>query len=903
MESNLFKYIWRHSRLDQGFVLGLVLISLPFYFLSLNLPKAIVNQGIQGKGFASPNDTVPFLRIELPDWLSAGGGTLFDGLALDQMGLLLALSFAFLALVIVNGVFKFVINTLKGQLGERMLRRLRYELGDRILRFPLLELRKVKQAEMATMVKDEVEPLGGFIGDAFVTPAFLGGQALTALFFILWQSLWLGLVAGGIVLVQAFLIPRLRRPILALGRQRQLTARQLAGRIAELVDGAVEIHANDGSNLERADLSSRLGRIFAIRYEIYRRKFFVKFLNNFLAQVTPFIFYAGGGLLALSGKLDIGALVAVIAAYKDLPSPIKELIDWDQQRNDVQIKYEQVIDQFQPSTLLDPARQDADADADIPLAGSLSVASVSLADDSGGALVEGVSFEAGLTEHVAIIGESGSGKDYLTLLLAGLVAPSGGRVRIGGHNVASLPEAVIGRRFGYVGQETYLFAGSLHENLIYGLKHRPLDEPQYEGAALRRRQREIAESLRAANAAFDLAADWVDYRAAGASGPDDLVENLLTLATLVGLESDLYRFGLAGSIDPDKQPELAADILEARGALAERLAELDASDLVVRFDAETYNHNATLAENLLFGTPTRPAYESDALGDNPLVLSVLREEGLLQKLHEMGTEIARTMVEIFADLPPSHPFFEQFSFIEADDLPIFRSLLTRVEKASVDALSEGERRLLLRLPFKYIEARHRLSLIDERSAAQIVAARKRLAEALEAQDPGAVELYRPDAYNDAASLQDNILFGRLAYGKAAAEETVTRAITEVLDTHDLKATVLEVGLDFNVGVGGKRLSSTQRQRIGFARALIKRPDIFIVNDAAAVMDAVSQSRLMARILDERKGKSVIWATQRAQAAERFDRVLVMRGPRLVEQGSYRELKESGRAFAEMIAAE
>ena len=66
-------------------------------------------------------------------------------------------------------------------------------LFDRVLRFPIPYFRKVKQAEVATMIKDEVEPLGGFIGDAFVQPAFLGGQALTALAFILIQSMWLGM--------------------------------------------------------------------------------------------------------------------------------------------------------------------------------------------------------------------------------------------------------------------------------------------------------------------------------------------------------------------------------------------------------------------------------------------------------------------------------------------------------------------------------------------------------------------------------------------------------------------------------------------------------------------------------------------------------------------------------------
>src|SRR3546814_2199201 len=105
------------------------------------------------------------------------------------------------------------------------------------------------------------------------------------------------------------------------------------------------------------------------------------------------MFYAGGGLLAISGRLDIGALVAVIAAYKDLPSPIKELIDWDQQRLDVQIKYEQVIDQFQLPQLIDPARQSVDIDPGTPLAGDIVASALTLLAENDQPLVRSRSEE------------------------------------------------------------------------------------------------------------------------------------------------------------------------------------------------------------------------------------------------------------------------------------------------------------------------------------------------------------------------------------------------------------------------------------------------------------------------------------------------------------------------------
>src|SRR2546421_2621478 len=387
LERSLFGFIIRYSKRDQLLIVPLVVASMVVYYLSLDLPKTIINQAIQGVSFPSADSVKRFL-----------------GLDLERIPYLFALSGLFLGLIVLNGWLKFQINTMKGWMGERMLHRLRYALFDYILRFPLTRFRRVKPAEMATMIKDEVEPLGGFIGEALITPLFLGGQALTAMFFILYQQVALGMIALGIVLVQAVLIPRLRRRLLVLGRERQLTARALAGRIAEGVDGAAEIHANDTSNYERAEISPRLGRIFRIRLELYQRKFMVKFLNNFLSQVTPFLFYTVGGYFVIMGSLDIGALVAVIAAYKDLPAPVKELIDWDQQRMDVEIKYNQVVEQFAAEEVAPAGMQAPIETPALSGEGRLKAARLSLLDDGGTRVVDEVSFECGMNEHIAICG-------------------------------------------------------------------------------------------------------------------------------------------------------------------------------------------------------------------------------------------------------------------------------------------------------------------------------------------------------------------------------------------------------------------------------------------------------------------------------------------------------------------
>jgi putative ABC transport system ATP-binding protein len=902
MERNLFKYIWRHSWRDQVYILVIVALLQVFYFISLDLPKRIVNDGIRGDAFKKADvHTLPFMHVSVGPYPSIGlpEVTLFGGIPLDQMQYLFALCFSYLFFVVLNGWMKQWVNTEKGRLGERMLRRLRFELYDRILQFPLGHFRKVKQAEIATMIKDEVEPLGGFIGDAFIQPAMLAGQALTALYFIFLQNFWLGGLTFAILAVQMAVIPKLRVKVRLLARERQITARALAGRIAESVDGAIEIHTNDTSNYERADIVDRLGKIFLIRFELYKRKFFVKYLNNMLAATTPFLFYLIGGYLALNSRFDTGSLLAAINAYKDLPDPIKQLIDWDQQRQDVQIKYDQVMEQFNPDGMLPPQLQSLDGVQDVDPA-PLAINNLALIDDQGTRLVEDVNLEIAPDMHVAVIGTGASGKEYLGMVLGRLARPAAGQLRYGNQDLLALPESVTGRRFAYVGEESYFFPLSLRENLLYGLKHRPVQAARYEGESLRHFERRMREAKRAGNPWLDPGDDWLDLQGAGVASLPELYSRVVDLLKAVEFDEDVYQFGLRGRLDPVRDEDIAAEFLEARRNLRERLQRPDVAALVDPFDPARYNKNMTVAENLLFGTAVGPEFAPDNLANNEYLRTTLRRLGLGDDLVNMGRKIAETMVEIFADLPPGHPFFEQYAFISHEDLPMYRELIQRTGKLKTEQIQREDRYRFVRLTFPYIEARHRLDLIDAEMEERLLQGRLALAENLPESLRNSIEFYDPEVYNSQASVQDNILFGRLVYGQAQASQKIGRVIAEVIDSMKLRPRVIEVGLDYNVGPSGKRLSTAQRQRASLVRALVKRPRLLILNNSLAVFDDATQRRLAERVDKIMEGGALVLITDNVALARLFDRVIIMKEGRVIEQGEVRELDRDGSRFRELV---
>ena len=882
MEPSLFRFIWRYSKKDQIFLLVLTGLSFPFLYVSLDLPKTIINKAIGGKDMPSE----------------------FFGVPVDQISYLMVLSGLFLALVCVNGAFKFYVNVFRGQLGERMLRRLRYDLYARMLRFPLPYFRRVSQGEVIQMVTAEVEPLGGFVGDSIALPAFQGGTLLTILVFMFVQDWVLGLAAIALYPIQGYMIPKLQWHVNQLGKARVRNVRRLSEKIGESISGIQDVRANDGARWALAGYTERLGTIYDIRYEIYQRKFFIKFINNFIAQLTPFFFYSIGGYLVIKGDLTFGALVAVLAAYKDLSSPWKELLTYYQRLADSRIKYDQVIEQFDPAGTLPAEMQQAELERDFRLAGPITAANLSMLDDEDQPIIENLSFNLEETERVAVVGPSGGGKDLATMLLARLLMPDSGQISIAGKDTSGLPEAATGRRIGYVGPTAYIFNSTLRDNILLGAMHRPL-APAAEGHGdVAERARNLSNAGLSGNSLDDLAADWVDYEAIGVEPGPALNKRLNALLEIVDLADDTYTLGLRGSIDPEGRRDVADRVLAARRTLREKLAERGMAGLVESFDEALYNTNATVAENLLFGTPVGAKFALENIAENAYVREVLDKTSLTEDFVRIGRDVASTMVELFADLPPDHEFFTQYAFISSEDLPDFQILIGRSERLGLENMAPEDRDRFLSLPFKLIPARHRLGMVDDDTRDRILAARKVFADDLPEDLRGSVEFFSAERYNAAASLQDNILFGKVAYGQADASMRIGEALVEVIEAENLRDAVIEVGLDFEVGVGGARLSAGQRQKVGLARTLLRRPDVLIFNEATAALDSGSQAKVIANIFRETEGRGMVWALQRSSLAESFDRVMVMRGGRIVETGGFAELQDAeGGALKELLGEE
>ncbi len=820
-----FGFIVAFGLPQQVMLLLLTVASLPVYYASLDLPKQIVDKALGGKAADFPR-TVSFGGIDLGSY--------------PQLQYLAFLSGLFLLTVLINGGFKYAINVYMGRLGEGLLRLLRQELLSRVLRFPLPHFRKISQGELIAMVTGEVEALGGYFGNALVTPAFQGGLLITALGFIFAQDLTMGIAAIALYPIQGWLIPKLQRRVNRLGYARVREVRHLSQRIGEVTSVIEAVHVNYADQMQLDTFAGHLSRILDIRYDIYKKKFFIKFLNNFIAQLTPFFFLSIGGYLVLRGSLTLGSLVGVLAAYKDLAPPWKELLDFYQGQQDARIKYDQLITQFDPGGLRPPFVTELEAAVQFgpgtAVSGTIETQDLGLEED-GLVNLEQLSLTIPAGQHVALIDADGAASHLLARALARLDVPARGRLTLDGQDLGQLPRALYTRALAFVVSPARLVQGTVADNLRILL------------------------------------------------GPDlgeVTTDSVLAAIEQVELGDDLFRFGLRTVIDPAEHPALVEAILGARSRLRELLTTGDNAGLAEPFERERYLANATIGENLLFGAPSTAELDGRALATHPYVRQILKQTALEEPLIELGRTAWHNLSEIFGDVPVHHQLVLEFSPIRPEELTLYRQQLAGLDKAPGAALSAEQRRMLLNLALNLTPARDRLAELSEELTEKLLDARRRFVEQLPASMTGAIEFFDPERYLVQLSLRDNLVFGRILSQQARAAERIEQVIGTLADEQGFRRLVLEAGFDYTVGIGGSQLNPQQRQKLLLASAALRRVRILVADAPTRDLHRGAAATVLARLLEIYRERTVICALDDASLSHLFERVLVFGHGHLLE---------------------
>jgi ABC-type multidrug transport system fused ATPase/permease subunit len=772
-----------------------------------------------------------------------------EAVKLGKIDLLVRYCGIYLAAVVLFSLLKYLTTIIQTLISQRTTARMRKALYHHILTLPLNFFRRTQPGTVVNALTAELTVPGNFVGMAVASPVTNLLTLLAFAGYLFWLNPLLAAVSLSIYPIVLFLIPLLQRGVNNANKKRVDTARTFSARIAESISGIHEIHGNGAYRIENRKYDSLVDRLLRIRivWSLYR--FAVKTVNGFFTGLGPFLVFLLGGYLTIKGRLELGALVAFLSAQERLFDPWKELIEFYQVYQDGKVNYERTMEFFdvEPEHEIEPKDR-----RPLELAGDIEVRDLSFATDTGIHLLDGINLSLKEGEHLALVGFSGSGKSTLALCIGQLYKYTGGSVLIGDREVSGLTKKDVVNNLGFVSQSPLIFDGTIEENILYSIMAK------------------------------------IDGNGQAEEEQRPTLDDIIAVLHQTGIFVDILRFGLNAILTHDKNEELVNTIVKVRTNFQRDYGD-ELADYVEFFDENSYLYYSSVAENLTFGAPNKSEYADENLSSNPYFLKFLKTADLTRPLLSLGVTLCRQTVDILGNLPPDTVFFEQ-SPISAEELEGFKLLEEHLKKKRLHELGNDDHRKLLELALRFTPGVHKMAAMPDILETLILEGRALFRENISTDEPDAFTFYQMSEYIFSQTILNNIFFGKTKTATPRAQERINQSIIQLLIEEDLLETITEIGMHYQVGTKGDKLSGGQQQKLAIARVFLKEPKILIMDEATSALDNKSQSRIQ-NLLETRwkKKSTVVSVVHRLDTIKNFDKVAVMKAGKILEMGSYAEL--------------
>jgi ABC-type multidrug transport system fused ATPase/permease subunit len=217
-------------------------------------------------------------------------------------------------------------------------------------------------------------------------------------------------------------------------------------------------------------------------------------------------------------------------------------------------------------------------------------------------------------------------------------------------------------------------------------------------------------------------------------------------------------------------------------------------------------------------------------------------------------------------------------------------VVEHLKRKKLHELNQEDRDKLLELALRFTPGVHKTVMLPQILENLILEGRALFRENIMDTDPEAFSFYQMDEYIYSQTILNNIFFGKTKGESPKAQEKIYQSIIQLLIGEDLLETIIAIGMHYEVGTKGDKLSGGQRQKLAIARAFLKNPRMLIMDEATSALDNKSQSRIQNLLETRWKNRStVIAVVHRLDTIKKFDQVAVMKAGKIIELGTYDQL--------------
>ena len=370
-----------------------------------------------------------------------------------------------LGIYVLAGLCGIVQARLANRALQRAVKRLRGDVEDKIARLPLSYFDQQPRGEVLSRVTNDIDNIGQTLQQTLsqiVTSLLTIVGVLTMMFYISWLLALIALVSVPASVVVAAKVGKRAQPQFV---AQWKTTGKLNAHIEEMYSGHALVKVF-GRQEESAELFREQNE------KLYASSFKAQFISGliqpcmmFIGNINYVLVAVVGGLRVASGALSLGDVQAFIQYSRQFSQPLTQVASMSNLVQSGVASAERVFE------LLDAKEQDPDPVEPLrptALRGRVDFEHVAFRYDPAKPLIEDLSLTAEPGHTVAIVGPTGAGKTTLVNLLMRFYEVTGGRITLDGVDIARMSREELRSGIGMVLQDTWLFGGTIAENIAYG---------------------------------------------------------------------------------------------------------------------------------------------------------------------------------------------------------------------------------------------------------------------------------------------------------------------------------------------------------------------------------------------------------------------------------------------------
>lgn len=389
--------------------------------------------------------------------VSGGSGVDFDKIArilLTVMGM-----------YVLSGSFMFVQGWLMSGVSQKMTYRMRKDISEKIHRIPMKYYESNTHGEVLSRVTNDVDTLGMSLNQSITQLITSVTTLIGVLVMMLSISGILTVIALLILPISTVLVMLVVKKSQKYFKQQQEYLGHVNGQVEEVYGGHLVIKAFNREERSREEFE-RDNRI------LYKSAMLSQFLSGMMQPIMQFVGNLGyvgvavvGAWLAARGSISVGDIQAFIQYVRQFTQPITQIAQVSNMLQSMAAAAERVFE------FLEEDEEENNGSNPIPpeaIEGNVEFEHVKFGYDPNKIIISDFSADIEKGQTVAIVGPTGAGKTTMVKLLMRFYDVNGGSIRVDGHDIREFDRSSLREAFGMVLQDTWLFNGTIMENIRYG---------------------------------------------------------------------------------------------------------------------------------------------------------------------------------------------------------------------------------------------------------------------------------------------------------------------------------------------------------------------------------------------------------------------------------------------------